>query len=413
MKSRFLILLALAPCALAQGPLSPPPGPPVANMKSLPEIWDKITGLETEIVEVRAENQRLETLVTQMQAATLPGLFVWKPSMVETAGDVGRYSSIAFAPDGDPAISYGSNADNGTLKFARLDGTVWSIESVQAGDSGADTSLAFGPDGHPAISYYYQGAGTTIGGLGFARYNGSTWDISLVDTATSVGQSSSLAFGPDGHPAISYFDEFNKDLKFARYNGTAWVLTTVDATNFVGNHTSLKFSPDGQPAISYQEYEVLPSYTGKLKFASFDGTDWSISILDTTNSGYHTSLAFDRDGEPAISCLNLSAQDVRVARRSGATWAITSIDNTLGPMIGSDTALVFGPDGQPTVAYYKPLTQDLKYARFAGIWVPSTIDVFGNVGVNVSMAIGPDGLPAMSYYQASNGDLKFIRMSRR
>jgi len=37
-----------------------------------------------------------------------------------------------------------------------------------------------------------------------------------VDSAGSVGRHTSLAFGPDGQPAISYFDDSNGDLKFAR-----------------------------------------------------------------------------------------------------------------------------------------------------------------------------------------------------
>jgi hypothetical protein len=37
-----------------------------------------------------------------------------------------------------------------------------------------------------------------------------------VDSAGSVGGHTSLAFGPDGQPAISYYDASNGDLKFAR-----------------------------------------------------------------------------------------------------------------------------------------------------------------------------------------------------
>ena len=42
----------------------------------------------------------------------------------------------------------------------------------------------------------------------------------------------------------------------------AWVVTTVDASGFVGYDTSLVFGPDGQPAISYFE-----SSSEDLKFA--------------------------------------------------------------------------------------------------------------------------------------------------
>jgi hypothetical protein len=49
-----------------------------------------------------------------------------------------------------------------------------------------------------------------------ARFNGSTWTVSLVDGVGSVGRFGSQAFGPDGQPAISYYDVTQGDLKFAR-----------------------------------------------------------------------------------------------------------------------------------------------------------------------------------------------------
>jgi hypothetical protein len=83
-----------------------------------------------------------------------------------------------------------------------------------------------------------------------------------VDSAGNVGKHTSLAFGPGGQPAISYYDDSNADLKFARYNGNSWSLTTVDSAGNVGIHTSLAFGPDGQPAISYYDGSNLD-----LKFA--------------------------------------------------------------------------------------------------------------------------------------------------
>ena len=89
-----------------------------------------------------------------------------------------------------------------------------------------------------------------------------SWILSTVDSAGSVGQYNSLAFGPDGQPAISYYNGSTGDLKYARFNATTWDLTTPDSTGNVGQYTSLVFGPDGQPAISY--YDVT---NGDLKFA--------------------------------------------------------------------------------------------------------------------------------------------------
>jgi hypothetical protein len=103
----------------------------------------------------------------------------------------------------------------------------------------------------------------TNGDLRFIHQYGSTgWASWPVDSTDNVGKFTSLAFGPDGQPAISYYDDTNGDLKFARYNGSSWSTATVDAAGDVGSFTSLAFGPDGQPAISYYD-----ETNGDLKFA--------------------------------------------------------------------------------------------------------------------------------------------------
>jgi hypothetical protein len=89
--------------------------------------------------------------------------------------------------------------------------------------------------------------------LHYAQGGSLPWNLATVDSAGSVGSYTSLAFGPDGQPAISYFDSTNNDLKFARFNGSSWTSTTVDSAGSVGQYTSLAFGPDGQPAISYYD----------------------------------------------------------------------------------------------------------------------------------------------------------------
>ncbi len=97
--------------------------------------------------------------------------------------------------------------------------------------------------------------------LGSAGVN-FAWNIKTVDAVGVTGSYTSLAFGPDVQPAISYYDTTNGDLRFARFNGSSWVATTVDAAGFTGRDTLLAFGPDGQPAISYKERN-----NGDLKFA--------------------------------------------------------------------------------------------------------------------------------------------------
>ncbi|MBN2546085.1 MAG: exo-alpha-sialidase, partial [Spirochaetes bacterium] len=166
---------------------------------------------------------------------------------VDDTNFVGRYSSIAV--DGtNTYISY-YDITNGNLKFAKSvnEGTTWSAGLQQtidsAGDVGKYTSIAVNGD-NIYISYFDD----TNGNLKFARSTdaGETWplaNIKTVDSSTGAGQYSSLAVS-DATIYISYYENLNDDLKFARSDdgGTTWPaanIKTVDSTGNVGMSSSL------------------------------------------------------------------------------------------------------------------------------------------------------------------------------
>ena len=76
-----------------------------------------------------------------------------------------------------------------------------------------------------ALKSLQQRSSATV--LHYATGGSLPWSLTTVDSAGDVGMSTSLAIGPDGQPAISYYDNLNRDLKFARYNGNSWSVTTV------------------------------------------------------------------------------------------------------------------------------------------------------------------------------------------
>lgn len=181
-----------------------------------------------------------------------------------SAANVGQFTSLAFGPDGNPAIAY-HDITNNDLKFARYNGSTWTLSTpIGSGPfAGRYISLKFGPAGRPAISYRIN----TTGVLQFSAFNGNGWSAVPIDGG-EFSAGTSLAFGPDGQPSIAYHEANTSDLKFARYNGTTWDLSLVDgdetgsAGYAVGGSVSLAFGPDGQPAMAY--YDIT---NGDLKFA--------------------------------------------------------------------------------------------------------------------------------------------------
>ena len=170
------------------------------------------------------------------------------------------------------------------------------------------------------------------------------WNIQIVDSADDVGFNPSLAIGPDGQPAIAYFDNTNDDLKYAHYNGTTWEITVIESSGNTGYRPSLVFGSDGQPAVAYND---LPN--GDLKFARYNGSTWSIAIVDSIGviSGTN-SLRFGPDENPAIAYYDSSTAEMKYAKYNGSTWS-TEIVSHIGGVFGF-TSLAFHPDGQRFVA---------------------------------------------------------------
>jgi hypothetical protein len=234
---------------------------------------------------------------------------------------------------------------------------------------------------------------------------GGQWLITTIDSdrSAAVGSNPSLALDGNGYPHVSYQDFTNGDLKYAAFNGTSWSIEIVDANNPTGNeltaYSSLALDSGNNPSISYWG-------DSKIKYAVFNGSSWNITkIYDTGTTAAANSLALDSAGNPHISYYESIIKDLGYAHHNGTSWSNQFIDS--GGDVGQYNSLALDSSGNPRISYYDATNTDLKYAVWSGSsWNVSTlISSANNIGTRSSLALTSNDKYVISYYDQTNENL--------
>ena len=355
----------------------------------------------------------------------------WEIQTVDSEGYVGFFCSLSLDFNGNPRISYcdttNINSSNVVLKFASWTGSGWDVQIVDsAGDVGRFDSLALDSSGNAHISYY-DGMN---GYLKYASQIGSTWNKQVVDfegDTGNVGVSSSLALDSNDLPHISYIDERDSDLKYAWHNGSSWSIQVVNSDDESCRSPSLALSPEGYPRISY----FSPMFAD-LKYAAINATSFPTPLTVPTSTpsptpvpqtnriqfvesaaadvGMFSSLALDSNNNPHIAYFNLFRPEntsVKYAEWTGSKWSIQTVDGD--GIIGTFPSLALDSQNNPHILY-RDLPM-LKYASWTGTeWAFQSIGSPGEYGSDNSLVLDANDNPRLSYREIVNSELRYASL---
>lgn len=327
--------------------------------------------------------------------------------VISYSGDIGLSTSLAINSFGKPYILYQHDSFN-YMKFAHAIGAYWSKSFITTlFHAGAFSDVTLAGDYSPRIAFYNEDTHDLMYGV----YNAGQWFLSYVDTKGDTGMYPSLALDNSGIPHISYYNATKRDLMYATWNivTSKWVTHTVEYwDDDVGLFTSIDWHPTTGPVISYYDATYH-----RLKYAYRSPTlVWIKEVVDQDiDVGQFASMEQDSAGYPHIAYYDAYYKRLLYAYKDIAGWHYETIHDNPPETAGQYASLTLDAFDNAYVSYYEGTNQDLWFAyRSGGVWFPSQVDVFGDVGrfssIDSFQAFGFTWL-GISYYDGTLGELRY------
>lgn len=212
----------------------------------------------------------------------------WYCETIDSAGDVGSYSSLdhyheSGSNTSKTGIAY-YDADNSALKVAiwscpTVTSCAWRISTIQKGLAGVSsygtyTSLKFDTNGDVHVSYYHSNS-INDDGLMYTQYVGSggncgvdaaagKWQCTAVINGSDIGSHTSMDLTSNDVPFITYYDFTPGELRLCDRSSGAWLCRVIESVG--GGFSSVGVDSAGQAHIGYYNRT-----DGTLRYAKYVG----------------------------------------------------------------------------------------------------------------------------------------------
>lgn len=275
---------------------------------------------------------------------------------------------LAYDPEDRPNIVYHDHQaasfqqDLGDLTYAVRTLLGWQVAAaVDDGHDGWDSTIAIGEDGVVRAAGVDPSQFGSTDGIEYYELRDGAWTVTAIGSGpTEYEFNVSLAVGPNGQSALSYYNDGDGDLIFASFDGSAWNLETVASEGDVGKFSSLQFDAEGRPHITF--YEELSASTGRVLYAVREAGTWNVEEIGTlddvrlgmTGARRNTSLALDADGVAHVAFSDQSG--VSYATRTDGVWDVSAVATAGDRPFGQLVSLKVDATGVPHLAFTE-LTQ--------------------------------------------------------
>lgn len=223
------------------------------------------------------------------------------------------FTSLAVGPANRLYLTY-FDAATGDLRSATctascLTAANWTVNTVDtAGNVGAFSSVAVDAGGTVHVTYFENDEGDLRYAMCPGPCTAATWTTSIIDTTGRVGLGSSLVVDGNGGSHVTYYDQTNGTVKYGACTAscevaTNWitsVLTPIAAPNTdVGFYTpSLALGPGAHLEVAFANYVTSRYESATCSTSCTSAGAWTVEPVSLQGPGFGglTSLKVDAAG---------------------------------------------------------------------------------------------------------------------